>query len=41
MATKSNKTDVSNVDRQIADLLACNPIPEAEVKLLCEKVKIK
>lgn len=38
MATKSGKADMGNIDKQIAELMACNPIPEAEVKLLCEKV---
>jgi len=30
--------DYSNLDRQIADILTCKPLPEAEVKALCEKV---
>jgi hypothetical protein len=32
--------DYSNLDRQIADLLGCKPLPEAEVKALCEKVPV-
>ena len=38
MAAKSIKPDIGNLDKQIAELLQCNPIPEAEVKHLCEKV---
>jgi hypothetical protein len=30
--------DYSNLDRQIAEILTCKPLPEAEVKALCEKV---
>jgi hypothetical protein len=36
MATKT--PDHSNIDRQIAEVLTCKPLPEAEVKALCEKV---
>jgi len=37
----SNATpgDVTNLDRQIEQLLECKPLPEAEVKHLCEKVQ--
>lgn len=42
MSGKSlNNSDISNLDRQIADLMDCKPLPEAEVKFLCEKVKNK
>ena len=30
--------DYANLDRQIADMLKCKPLPELEVKALCEKV---
>lgn len=40
MAAKIVKTDFGNLDKQIADLMGCNPIPELEVKLLCEKVSL-
>lgn len=30
--------DHSNLDRQIAEILTCKPLPESEVKALCEKV---
>lgn len=30
--------DHANIDKQIAELLTCKPLPEAEVKTLCEKV---
>lgn len=30
--------EVSNIDKQIADLFECKPLPEIEVKALCEKV---
>lgn len=40
MSGKSlNNSDISNLDRQIAELMECKPLPEAEVKFLCEKVK--
>lgn len=32
-------TQYSNLDRQIEEILTCKPLPEAEVKLLCEKAK--
>lgn len=31
-------TDHSDLDRQIAHLFSCKPLPEADVKALCEKV---
>ena len=31
--------DYGNLDRQIAQLFECKPLPEAEVKQLCEKAK--
>lgn len=31
--------DYGNLDRQIAQLFDCKPLPEAEVKHLCEKAK--
>jgi hypothetical protein len=37
MATKT-PIDHSNIDRQIAEILTCKPLPEAEIKALCEKV---
>lgn len=30
--------DYNNLDRQIADMFKCKPLPELEVKALCEKV---
>lgn len=41
MATKTPTAipDHGNIDRQIAEVLACKPLPEAEIKALCEKVK--
>ena len=30
--------DFGNLDRQIADMFKCKPLPEYEVKVLCEKV---
>ena len=30
--------DHSNLDRQIEEILTCKPLPEAEIKALCEKV---
>jgi len=37
-ATLAN-SDVMNLDKQIEHLLECKPLPEAEVKALCEKAK--
>jgi putative methionine-R-sulfoxide reductase with GAF domain len=34
----SKKTEYSNLDRQIEQLMECRPLAEAEVKQLCEKV---
>ncbi len=31
--------DSHNLDRQIESILKCKPLPEAEVKGLCEKVE--
>lgn len=33
-------SDHSGVDRQIATLLTCKPLPESEVRELCEKVVV-
>lgn len=30
--------DYGNLDRQIADMFKCKPLPESEVRALCEKV---
>lgn len=35
---KLTSTDIQNLDRQISDLMECKPLPEAEVKFLCDKV---
>lgn len=35
---KTTGFDYNNLDRQIADMLKCKPLPELEVKALCEKV---
>lgn len=32
--------DYNNLDRQISDIFKCKPLPELEVKALCEKVNI-
>jgi len=37
--SKLSSNDVTNLDRQIEHLLECKPLPEAEVKALCEKVE--
>ena len=36
-----NNEDISMLDRQIEQLVEFKPIPEHEVKLLCEKVSHK
>lgn len=33
-----SQSDYSNIDRQIEEILTCKPLPEAEIKVLCEKV---
>lgn len=40
MAAKT-PMDHGNIDRQIAEILTCKPLPEAEIKALCEKVTIQ
>ena len=37
---KTTGFDYANLDRQIADMLKCKPLPEMEVKALCQKVYI-
>ena len=34
-----NNEDISTLDRQIEQLIEFKPIPEHEVKILCEKVR--
>ena len=41
MPPKLNTSDIGNLDKQIETLLECKPLSEAEVKNLCEKVKIQ
>ena len=33
-----NMSEVSFLDKQIETLMGCKPLPETEVKALCEKV---
>lgn len=37
--SKLTNTDVGNLEKQIEQLLDCRPLPEAEVKALCDKAK--
>jgi len=37
--SKLGASDISNLDRQLEQLYQCKPLPEAEVKALCEKAK--
>lgn len=37
---KTGGFDYSNLDRQITDMFKCKPLPELEVKALCEKVNL-
>ena len=39
MATKT-PVDHTNLDRQIEEILKCKPLPESEIKALCEKVPL-
>ena len=34
-----NMNDIKHLDEQIDVLLSCKPLPEQQVKLLCEKVR--
>ena len=34
------QSEYSNIDRQIEEILSCKPLPEAEVRMLCEKVTL-
>ena len=36
-----NNEDISILDRQVEQLMEFKPIPEHEVKILCEKVRIQ
>ena len=38
---KLSNQDIGNLDKSISDLFECHPLPEAEVKFICEKVFIK
>ena len=38
MKTTTGGGDYSGLDKQIADIFQCKPLPEIEVKMLCEKV---
>lgn len=35
---KLSNQDIGNLDKSISDLFECHPLPEAEVKFICEKV---
>lgn len=35
---KLSNSDIGNLDKSISDLFECHPLPEAEVKFICEKV---
>jgi len=35
-----NNEDISILDRQIEQLIDFKPVPEHEVKILCEKVRL-
>ena len=39
MTSKYNFADIAEVDKHIAILLQCKPLPESEVKELTEKVQ--
>ncbi len=34
----SNMNDIAGLDKQIEILMSCKPLPENEIKQLCEKV---
>lgn len=35
-----NMGEIHNLDRQIETLMECKPLPETEVKALCERVSL-
>ena len=35
---KLSSSDIGNLDKSISNLFECNPLPEAEVKFICDKV---
>ena len=37
---KLSTSDIGNLDKSISDLYDCHPLPEADVKFICEKVFI-
>ena len=37
-AKELSMTDIGHLDKQIETLMDCKPLPESEVKALCEKV---
>lgn len=39
MATENIEAQYKELDGQIESLMKCTPLPEAEVKVLCEKAK--
>lgn len=34
-----NFEEISNLDKQIDVLLGCKPLPESQIKVLCDKAK--
>ena len=39
MASAINFEEISNLDASIEVLLQCKPLPESQIKLLCDKVR--
>jgi len=39
MSKKLNNSEIGNLDRYISSLLECKPLPEADVRFLCDKAK--
>lgn len=39
MTKKLSNSEIGNLDRYIADLMNCKPLPEADVRFLCDKAK--
>ena len=35
-----NFEEISNLDKHIEVLLGCKPLPESQIKILCDKVSI-
>jgi hypothetical protein len=40
MASAINFEEIASLDKSIEVLLSCKPLPESQIKLLCDKVSL-